>query len=495
MGLMEKCFTRAWGVHPETHKRPAADVPTRTLPVPERLYVSLSQHLGAPARPAVLVGQKVRKGDKIADPQGAVSAALHAPTSGTIVAIGEIPAPHPSGLPVLAITLASDGKDEWTDLEGCADPFALAPAEISQRVAAAGVVGLGGATFPAAVKLSLSAKAKVRTLIINGGECEPYLSCDDRLIRDAAAACVDGIRIMLHATGASTALVGIEDDKPEAIAAMREAARPYAEVCIRPVPARYPMGSEKQLILTLTGQEVPADGRPGDVGVVVHNIGTARAVHAAIRHGEPLVARLVTVNGACIGAPGNILVPIGALVEDVLAFAGGLAAPPARLIMGGPMMGLALPHARVPVVKGTSGILALAAAEVGARATEPCIRCARCVRACPIGLLPLDMARRIAAGDLSGAVRIGLKDCIACGACAYVCPAHIPLVQYFAHAKGELAAQERARLRAEATKKLAQARTARLAREAQEKAELAARRKAERAAATSATASDTGAPA
>lgn len=489
MGLMEKFFGLSWGIHPEDHKRPAADAATRTMPVPERLFVSLSQHIGAPARPAVLVGQQVKKGDKLADPQGAVSAAIHAPTSGTVTAIGEIPAPHPSGLPVLAITLESDGKDEWAELQGCPDPFALEPAEISRRVAAAGVVGLGGATFPAALKLSLSQKSRVSTLIMNGGECEPYLSCDDRLMRDEAAAIVDGIRLMLHATGASEALVGIEDNKPEAIAAMSEAARPYADVRIRPVPARYPMGSEKQLILVLTGQEVPADGRPGDVGVVVHNVGTARAVHEAIRHGRPLVSRLVTVNGACVGQPGNIFVPVGALVEEVLAFAGGLKKTPERLIMGGPMMGMSLPHARVPVVKGTSGILALDAAQVADRAQEPCIRCASCVRACPIGLLPLEMARHIQVGDLKGAVGVGLKDCIACGCCAYVCPSHIPLVQYFAHAKGEMAAQERARLRAEATRKLAQARSERLEREAREKAELAARRKAERAAAAAAAAS------
>lgn len=488
MGLMEKFFGLSWGIHPEDHKRPAADAVTRTMPVPERLYVSLSQHLGAPARPAVLVGQKVRKGDKLADPQGAVSAAIHAPTSGTVTAIGEIPAPHPSGLPVLAITLDSDGKDEWTALEGCTDPFALEPAEISRRVAAAGVVGLGGATFPSALKLSLSQKSKVSTLIMNGGECEPYLSCDDRLMRDAAADIVDGIRLMLHATGATEALVGIEDNKPEAIAAMTEAARPYAEVSVRPVPARYPMGSEKQLILVLTGKEIPADGRPGDVGVVVHNVGTARAVHEAIRHGRPLVSRLVTVNGACVAQPGNIFVPVGTLVEEVLAFAGGLQGAPARLIMGGPMMGMSLPHARVPVVKGTSGILALDAAQVAERAQEPCIRCASCVRACPIGLLPLEMARHIQASDLKGAVGVGLKDCIACGCCAYVCPSQIPLVQYFAHAKGEMAAQDRAKLRAEATKKMAQARSDRLEREAREKAEMAARRKAERAAAAAATA-------
>jgi electron transport complex protein RnfC len=482
MGLMERFFGFSWGVHPEDHKRPAADAPVRVMPMPERLHVSLAQHLGAPALPRVLVGQRVRKGDVLAHPQGPVSATIHAPTSGVVVAVGEIPAPHPSGLPVLAVTLAADGRDEWAELRPCADPFALDPEEINRRVAQAGVVGMGGATFPSALKLSSSKKAGVTTLVINGGECEPYLSCDDRLMRDAAAAVVDGIRIMLHATGAREALVGIEDNKPEAIEAMTRAVASCGAVRVRPVPTHYPMGSERQLVLVLTGKEIPAGRLPADVGVVVHNVGTARAVSEAIRLGRPLITRLVTVNGGMVNAPGNILAPMGALVEDVLHFAGGLAGEAARLIMGGPMMGMSLPHARVPVIKGTSGILALSAAEAQKQAPSACIRCANCVRACPIGLLPLEMVRHIESGDLDGAVGIGLKDCVACGCCAYVCPAHIPLVQYFGHARGSLAAAERARSRMEATRKMAQARTARLEAEAREKAEMAARRKAERAA-------------
>jgi electron transport complex protein RnfC len=488
MGLMEKIFDFSWGIHPADHKRPAADAATRQMPMPTRLYVSMTQHLGAPALPTVLVGQKVKKGEKLADPQGPVSAAIHAPTSGVIAAIGEISAPHPSGLPVLAVTLESDGQDAWADLETCDAPFDLEPDEISRRVAAAGVVGMGGATFPSALKLSSSRKARVKTLIMNGGECEPYLSCDDRLMRDEAEAIVDGIRLILHATGAQEALVGIEDNKPEALQAMRLAAAAHGEVRVCPVPARYPMGSEKQLILTLTGKEIPAGRLPGDVGVVVHNVGTARAVREAVRFGRPLLSRLVTINGACVNQPGNILAPVGALVEEVLAFAGGLNALPTRLIMGGPMMGMSLPHARVPVIKGTSGILALDAAQVADHAREACIRCASCVRACPMGLLPLEMACHIEASDFKGAVKAGLKDCIACGCCAYVCPAHIPLVQYFVHAKGAVAAEDRAKLRAEAAKKLARAKSDRLEREAREKAEIAARRKAERAAAAAAAA-------
>jgi electron transport complex protein RnfC len=487
MGLMEKFLSllepARWGVHPDDRKRPAADAPLRALPLPERLYVPLQQHIGAAARPVVLAGQKVLKGQLLAEAQGATSAAIHAPTSGTVTAIGEITAPHPSGLPFAAITLAADGDERWIDADVAADPFALPPAEVAKRVAAAGVVGLGGATFPSALKLGLGLKAKIHTLIVNGGECEPYLSCDDRLMRDHAPEIVDGIRLMLHATGATRALVGIEDNKPEAIAAMTEAARRFAEVEVRPVPALYPMGSEKHLFSALTGREVPADGRTTDLGALVHNVGTAWAVHEALRQGRPLVERIVTVNGGAVAFPGNIRVPLGALAGDVLAFA-GLRESPVRLVMGGPMMGSLLPHARVPVVKGTSGILALTAAEAASFALEPgpCIRCGACVRACPVGLLPLEMSARIGAGELNGAVDLGLKDCLACGCCAYVCPSRIPLVQYFNHAKGELAAQGRTQLRNEAAKRLAAARAERIEREAKEKAEAAARRKAERAA-------------
>ena len=478
-----------WGVHPDDHKRPAADRPLRTMPVPARLYLPLQQHLGGPARPIVLVGQRVKKGELIAEAQGAVSAPIHAPTSGTIAAVTEITAPHPSGLTLPAIILEADGLDEWCELHGCADPFALDPAEIGRRVAAAGVVGLGGAAFPSAVKLTGAARSNVTTLVMNGGECEPYLSCDDRQMRDRAAGIVDGIRIMLHATGAQVALVGIEDNKPEAIAAMQAAAAGVANIEIRPVPARYPMGSEKQLIQVLTGREVPADGRAFDIGVVVHNVGTALAVRAAIREGQPLISRVITVNGNCMAEPGNIEVRVGTLAEEVIAFAGGLKGEGlglARRVMGGPMMGMQIPHWRVPVVKGSSGILAFDAAEVAEQEPNPCIRCGSCVKACPMGLLPLEMSARIRNEAYDEAIGLGLKDCIACGCCAYVCPSKIPLVQFFVHAKGELAAQDRAKLRNEATKKLALQRQERLEREAREKAEAAARRKAEREAAAAA---------
>ena len=488
MGLFERIFKEPrWGVHPDDHKRPAADVPLRLLPPPARVYMPLHQHVGGAARPVVLAGQKVLKGQLLAEPQGNISAPIHAPVSGTVAAIGEVTAPHPSGLGFAAITLDSDFEDRWIDTARVADPFSLDPAEIVRLTAAAGVVGLGGATFPAAVKFVLGKRLAVKSLIVNGGECEPYLSSDDRIMRDHAGQVVDGARIVMHAIGAIEALVGIEDNKPEAIAAMRIAAAPFPEVKIMPVPARYPMGSDKQLIQTLTGKEVPADARAAEVGVLVHNVSTCAAVHTAVRLGRPLVERIVTINGGAVAKPGKIFAPLGTLVEELLAFC-GLKETPSRLILGGPMMGTPLLHGRIPLVKGASGILAFDAGEALVPAAGPCIRCGGCTRACPMGLLPLEMAARIRTGDLDGAAGFHLTDCIACGCCAYVCPAHIPLVQYFSHAKGELSARQRARLRSDAAKRLAEARIVRLEREAKEKAEVAARRKAERKAAKAAAA-------
>ncbi|UCV16104.1 electron transport complex subunit RsxC [Quatrionicoccus australiensis] len=488
MNLFKHFLGKDWGVHPADHKRPASDVPTRKLPIPPRLHLMLSQHVGAPSRPIVLVGEKVRKGQLIAAAQGNISAPLHASTSGTISAIGEITAPHASGLPGMAISIDSDGEDAWVETEVITDPFSLSPEDIAKRVAAAGVVGLGGATFPSSVKLNLGRRSKIDTLIMNGSECEPYLSCDDRLMRDRAADIVTGIRLMLISTGAGEAKVGIEDNKPEAIAAMREAAARFDNVTIFPVPARYPMGSDRQLIVELTGREVPSDARAADVGVIVHNVGTAYAVQQAVCLGRPLVSRVMTLNGGAAATPGNYEVPLGTLISDLVAFTGGTTGDVAKLVMGGPMMGTILPHMRVPVIKGTSGILLLDANEAAGGEVEDCIRCGSCVKACPMGLLPLEMSARIRNDEMDAAADLGLADCIACGCCAYVCPSHIPLVQYFYHAKGDLYARERNKLRTEATKKMALQRQERLEREQREKVEAAAKRKAERAAAAAAAA-------
>ena len=474
-----KLFNLRGGVHPEGHKALSALHVIRELPLPKHLYLSLQQHIGAPAAPVVQVGDRVLKGQVIATAQGNVSAAIHAPTSGTITALGDWVSPHPSGLTAPTMTLASDGKEQWIETPTVADPFALAPADIAARVGAAGIVGLGGATFPAALKLNLSRNSGVQTLIMNGGECEPYLTCDNLIMRERADQIIEGIRLIALAVEAKTVLVGIEDNKPDAIAAMQQAAK-GTSVKVVSMPSMYPMGSEKQIIQVLTGNEIPAGGRPADIGVLVHNVATAYAVQQAIRFGRPLISRIMTVSGGALNQPCNVEALIGTPVQELIDFAGGYRLPATRLVLGGPMMGQQFTNTQVPVLKGTSGVLALTASEVGQADASPCIRCATCVRACPVGLLPLEMAAHIRVSDLTGAVELGLRDCIACGSCSYVCPAHIPLVHYFNYAKGDLAAQERSKLKQESTKKLAEARTERIARIERARAEAAAKRKAAR---------------
>ena len=475
-----KLFDFWGGVHPAGQKNLSAEQPIQILPMPSRLHVPLQQHTGRPAVPVVKIGQTVRKGQLLAREQGAVSAAVHAPTSGVVTAIGDFTAPHVSGLPLPTVMLESDGEDQWMEREPPPDPFALEPEEVAAQIGEAGIVGMGGANFPSAVKLSKARQAQVHTLAVNGAECEPYMTCDDRLMRERAEHIVDGVRLMLHALQAPNAVIAIEDNKPEAVASMKAACQLERQIRVVVVPSRYPAGSAKQLIQILTGLETPAGGRGTDTGVLVHNVGTAYAVHRALRQAHPLISRIVTVTGGAVAKPQNLEAPIGTLVEDLLAFCGG-ATDITRLLMGGPMMGQPLPGTQVPIVKGTNGILALTAAEARLTATpSPCIRCGRCVEACPMGLMPLEMSKRARHDDLDGALEFGLIDCISCGSCAYACPSHIPLVQYFEYARGALEARQRAEQKARETRRLLEQRQARLARAEQAKAEAAARRQAEK---------------
>jgi electron transport complex protein RnfC len=453
------------GVHAIEHKAETSGAAIFCdFPLPSKFYIPLQQHVGKPAEPLIKVGDRVLKGQLLAYSQGLISAPIHAPTSGIIVDVSDYPAPHPSALPIRTVVLASDGQEQWQKFNLVNDPFALEPEEISLRVGAAGIVGLGGATFPAAVKLSQGRKNKVHTLLINGGECEPYLTCDDRLMQERAAQVIDGIRIMLHGLGAAQAIVAIEDNKELAFLAMQTAAQPYPYLSVVQVPTRYPMGWDRQLIRYLTGKEVPAESRSTDVGVTMHNVGTAYAVHRALRTGQPLISKIVTVAGAAVAKPMNVEVLIGTLTSEVLDFCGVDNEKTARLVMGGPMMGESLPHSAVPIVKGSSGILALAASELKSSTEQACIRCGSCVNACPAGLLPLEMMSRIRSNQLDAAVGFGLKDCISCGSCSYVCPSNIPLVHYFKYASGELAARQQAQHKTEQTKRLMQDKQARLER-------------------------------
>jgi electron transport complex protein RnfC len=300
-------------------------------------------------------------------------------------------------------------------------------------------------------------------------------------MRERAEEVIDGVRLMLHGVRWGRGLIAIEDNKPEAIAAMQKAAKGYGQIKVVPVPALYPMGSEKQMIKTLTGLEVPAGGLTAQVGVLVHNVATAFAVHEALRYGRPLVRRVVTVSGGAVRDRRNLDVPIGTLVEDLLDYC-GLDTDPARLLMGGPMMGTVLPHARVPIVKGSNGVLALTAPELSSGETMPCFRCGSCVKVCPVGLVPLEMMKRAEAGDFDGALAYGLSDCISCGTCAYACPANLPLTQYFNYAKGAIAVLAENERKMTLTKELAAQRQTRIEAQEAEKA----RKKAERAAARAA---------
>ncbi|MGD8938747.1 MAG: electron transport complex subunit RsxC [Gammaproteobacteria bacterium] len=477
-----RLFKFRGGVHPDGHKQASANKAIESPPIPEYLYVPVQQHIGAPAEPEVAVGEKILKGQLLAHSQGNVSAPVHAPTSGVVNAIENHTAPHPSGLPVKTIVIKSDGEDRWINTVTPIDPFQLSAEEISIRVGAAGVVGMGGATFPSAVKLNLRNRYSIHTLVINAAECEPYLTCDDRLMRERAQQIIDGIRIIQYALGATKVIVGIEDNKSIALAEMKASAANHDDITITKVPTRYPMGSEKHLIQTVIGKEVPARALSADIGIIVHNVATAHAVHRAVRYGRPLVSRIVTVSGDAIREPRNLEVLIGTRVSELIAYCGGYKESPSRLLMGGPMMGQTLPHTEVPIVKGASGIIALSKQQIAEQLARPCIRCASCVAACPCGLLPLEMASRSKKGDFQGALDYGLMDCVACGSCSYVCPSNIPLVQYFNYAKGELANKQRTQHKATETKRLAEQRITRLEREKQAKAEAAAKRKAQKAA-------------
>ena len=484
MGLAKiKLFKIRGGVHPFENKQATAGKKITTVPLADRLFIPLQQHIGAPAEPVVKRGDKVLKGQLLANSQGIISAPVHAPTSGKVIAVGKHPATHPSGLPVRTIIIAPDGEEKWTDLPlPCDDPFSLQAEEIATRVAAAGIVGMGGATFPSAVKLNLRNRFTLKELVINAAECEPYLTCDDQLMREHAHEIIDGISIMMHGLQVTKTTVAIESNKPQAIKAMEEASKDLPDVKIITVPVQYPMGSEKHLVQTLTGKETPARALTADIGIVVHNVATAHAVQQCIRYGRPLINRVVTVSGGAVKNPGNFLTPIGTPVSMLFDIAGGFKEQPERIIGGGPMMGQPLPGTQVPIVKGSGGILAFTSEETAQKPAMPCIRCASCVTACPCGLLPLEMANRARNNDLDGAVKFGLMDCIACGSCSYVCPSHIPLVQYFNFAKGALTEKQRAQHKQEETRRLAESRTIRMEAQAKAKREAMAKRKAEMAA-------------
>jgi len=470
----EPLWTFHGGIHVPDEKALSNAEPIEPLPLPARLVIPLQQHIGAPARPLVAVGDRVLKGQLIGAPEGYVSAPVHASSSGRVVAIEEHPVAHPSNLSAPCIIIETDGEDAWAELPEPLTHYAqLDPAELRERIRWAGIVGMGGASFPASVKLSPGADQRIRTLIINGAECEPYISCDDRLMRERAGRILEGVRIMRHLLGAERVMVGIEDNKPEAIEAMRLALAdsdmgPWTR--IQPIPTLYPSGGEKQLIRILTGAEVPTRGIPAQIGIVCHNVGTAAAVADAVLDGRPLIARLVTVTGRAIARPRNLEVPIGTPAEALINHCGGFREPPRKLLCGGPMMGFALEHAEAPITKALNCLLALTPAETpDPGAARACIRCGRCADVCPANLLPQQLYWYSRARDFDRVQDYNLFDCIECGCCAQVCPSHIPLVHYYRFAKQTIWAREREKRQSELARQRHAAKQERLERAERER--------------------------
>ena len=492
--MSRELFTFKGGVHPPEHKAESSTRPIHAAPLPKKLVIPLRQHIGQAAKPVVEVGERVLKGQLIGAADGYISTAVHASSSGIVTAIDLQPVPHISGLPDLCITIETDGRDEWI-AHAPLDYLAMAPTDLRMRLRDMGLAGLGGAVFPSAVKLDPGATHSCPTLILNGGECEPWITCDDVLMRHHADEILQGVAVMRHLLGSTEILVGIEANKPEAIAAMQAAAQKLdfaVEVVV--VPTVYPGGGAKQMIKTLTGKEVPSGKLSTDIGIQVFNVGTAHALARAVHHGEPLIMRLVTVTGHVL-RPQNFEVLIGTPLQVLLELAGDREGA-TGVLMGGPMMGMPMPTPEVPVVKATNCIL-LKSAELFPPLPRalPCIRCTRCAEACPAELQPQELFRFAKAGDFGRAQEYHLFDCIECGCCSYVCPSHIPLVDFYRYAKSEIWAREKDKRAADLARERHEFRQFRLEREKKEKAEkLAAKAQAKRAELAAAPAAEGAAP-
>lgn len=459
------------GVHPEQNKTQTCDKGIKPAGIPDELHIPLQQHIGAPAKAIVELGQHVLKGQCIAQASGFVSASIHAPTSGTIQAIEKRPVQHPSELDSLCIVLKCDHQDRWCELEACENFRSLNRYTLLEKIGKAGIAGMGGAGFPSPVKLSADVK-KINKLIINSVECEPYITADDVLIREHAREILDGAEILDHLFDLDEILIGIEDNKPKAIEAYEKAIEDHTlkKFNLLVVPTRYPSGGEKQLIQVLTGKEVPSGGLPSDLGMICHNTGSLYAIYEAVRFGIPLISRVTTVTGGALKAPQNYWTLIGTPFRFLLTQAQVDWQKLTQVIMGGPMMGFSVHDINVPVVKTTNCILASAPNELTDPATEQaCIRCGSCAEVCPANLLPQQMYFYSKAKELEKTQQYHIADCIECGACSYVCPSNIPLVQYFRFAKGEIRKKNIEHEKAEISRERFEARKTRIEREAAEK--------------------------
>jgi len=427
------------GIHPDPHKRPTAELPIEVLPTPAEVWLPLSQHIGEPAVPIVKKGDRVVRGQKIAE-GGANGVSIHATIAGKVKPLDK--RPHPTLVMAESIAIKAEGEQEQLPFDEDKDWRTLPSADALDRIREAGIVGLGGAAFPTYKKLVPRPGTVLETLILNGAECEPYLTSDYRLMLAEPEAIVEGAIAMARLVGVRRVLVGIEADKMEAVAALRKAAHgiPMDDFTFIVIPCevRYPQGAERQLVAALTGREIPLRALPSSVGVLVQNVATAHAVHHALRYRRPLLDRIVTVSGPGVVHPRNVRVPIGTMLQAIVDFCGGLLPETTRIIAGGPMMGRALPRLDLPLIKGMNGLLLLTGQGPFENGYEPCVSCVRCIEACPLGLEPDQVSIRVEAGKTLDTGPYGARECYECGCCTYVCPSGRPLLQFMQMAKSAL---------------------------------------------------------
>jgi len=421
------------GVHPKYEKDGTKGKPIEVMPSPDFACVFMSQHIGAPCKPTVAVGDRVLAGQKVGDTEAFVSAPVHSPVSGEVVEIA--PKPHPFGAGVLAVVVKSDGKDGiHPSAKARKNSEKLSREEIVGVIREAGIVGMGGAMFPTHVKIAPPADKKVDVLVVNGAECEPYLTCDHRLLLEKPEKILSGMSYVMKALGVDKAVVGIEENKRDGIERLRSE-NDNSNIEIVSLPIKYPQGAEKVLVKVLTGREIPAGKLPLDSGVVVENVGTLAAIHDAVAEGKPLIERVLTCAGSGVAEPKNVSVKVGTRLLDIISFCGGYKGAPGKLFVGGPMMGIAQPTEEAATIKGNNGLIAFAEGTFEDPEEGPCIHCGRCTDSCPYTLTPYHLANLTDAGKFEDAEAWGILDCMECGCCSFVCPAKRFLVQRLKYGK------------------------------------------------------------